>query len=70
MALDKAQLKSRVRSIADDLYANTDNKTSDECREIFATRLSDAVDEFVRTALVTVNTTGTAAAQHGTGTLS
>lgn len=69
MPLNKAALKSGIRSICDDLYENTDDKTPEECREIFATRLSDLIDVFVKTGLVTVTTTGTAAAQSGTGNI-
>jgi len=70
MALNKTALKTGIRGIVNDLWDNNDDLTPEQCREVFANRLSDLIDVFVRTGLVsvTVATTGTAAAQTGTGT--
>lgn len=67
--LNKAQLKSGIKALTDTLYSNVANKTPDECREQFATELSDLIDQFVKsgTVNVTVNTTGTATVHTGTG---
>lgn len=70
MALNKPALKTGIRLLVNDLWDNTDDLTPEECREVFATRLSDLIDAFVKTGLVsvTVATTGTAAAHTGSGT--
>lgn len=70
MALNKIALKDGVRSLSDSLYENADNKTPEECREIFATELSNLIDAFVKSGTVNVNvaTTGTATSHTGTGT--
>ena len=70
MALNKAALKTGIRSLTDGLWDNTTNLTPEECREKFATDLSNLIDQFVKTGLVTVSTTGTAAAHTGTGSIS
>jgi len=77
MALAKPALKASIKQLLQDMMARED-ASFDE----FATRLSDAVDTYVKTGTVTVaagipvSTTGTAAAQAGattapgTGTIS
>lgn len=69
MPLDKAGLKINIETLLTDLYNNTANITTAAAREKFATDLSDAIYVFVRTGLVTVTTTGTAAAHTGTGNI-
>lgn len=77
MALNKAVLKASI------LQLMTDMETREvDSKQEFATRLSDAIDVFVKTGTVTVatgiavSTTGTAVAQTGatvapgTGTIS
>lgn len=70
MALNKTALKNGVRMLTDSMYVNAENKTPEECREIFATELSNLIDEFVKSGTVTVNvaTTGTATNHTGSGT--
>lgn len=65
MALDKTTLKSTIEGILTDMESRDEDAKSE-----FATRLSDAIDLFVKsgTVNVTVSTTGTASAQTGTGT--
>lgn len=77
MALDKPGLKATILSILTDMEGRTE-----DAKEEFATRLSDAIDVFVKTGKVTVeagikvDTTGSATAQTGatsttgTGTIS
>lgn len=69
MALNKTALKTGVRTFTDALWANPDGLTPEQCREKFATDLSNLIDAFVKTGLVSVNvtTTGTATAQTGSG---
>lgn len=68
MALNKAALKQAIKGLLEDLSTKVDNP--EQSREDFAERLSTAIDTFVKTGTVnvTVATTGTAAAQTGTGT--
>ena len=65
MALNKSALKTEIASLLTEMLAKEENSI-----EEFATRLSDAVDAFVKTGVVsvTVATKGTATAQTGTGT--
>lgn len=65
MALNKSALKTTIVALLTDMLAKEENSI-----EEFATRLSDAVDVFVKTGTVnvTVATTGSATAQTGTGT--
>ena len=65
MALNKSALKNTIVALLTDMLAKEENSI-----EEFATRLSDAVDVFVKTGTVsvTVATTGTASSQTGTGT--
>ncbi len=77
MALAKPALKSSIKQLLQDMM-NREDASFDE----FATRLSDAIDSYVKTGTVTVAagiavaTTGSAAAQTGattapgTGTIS
>lgn len=65
MALDKAALKTKVIGIMTDMLTKEENSI-----EEFATRLTDAIDLYIKQATVTVNTTGTAAAQTGFGVIS
>jgi len=69
MPLDKASLKTAIRTLTDDLYNNTGNLSTEDCRDIYANRLSIAIDAFVRSGLVTVDTTGSATVQHGVGNI-
>ena len=68
MALNKAGLKTEILAILSDMSTREDHPET--AREDFATQLSDAIDAYVKTGLVTVNTTGTSTAQTGTGTIS
>ncbi len=67
MALNKPALKAEIKQILTDMRTRTEN-ADDE----FATRLSDAIDTYVKTAQVdpgiAVATTGSATAQTGTTT--
>ena len=63
MALNKIALKTGIKSLTDELWANAGNLTPEQCRDKFATDLSNLIEVFVKTGLVT--TTGTAAAQTG-----
>lgn len=65
MALDKATLKEAIEDLLTDMEGRDEDAKSE-----FATRLSNAIDTFVKsgTVNVTVATTGTASAQTGTGT--
>ena len=65
MALNKSALKNTIVALLTDMLAKEENSI-----EEFATRLSDAIDVFVKsgTVSVTVATTGSATAQTGTGT--
>jgi len=69
MALAKPALKASIKQLLQDMMTR-ENASFDE----FATRLSDAVDTYVKTGTVTVasgipvSTTGTAAAQTGATT--
>lgn len=67
MALDKAGLKTAILAIFEDMATRFDNP--EQARIDFATQLSDAIDVYVKTGLVTVATTGTATAQTGTGNI-
>lgn len=64
MALDKIGLKTTIKSLLTEMLEKEENSI-----EEFATRLSDAVDVFVKSGSVTVSvsTTGNATAQTGTG---
>lgn len=65
MALNKAALKTEIKAILTDMLTKETNSI-----EEFATRLSDAIDVFVKSGAVsvTVATTGTATSHTGTGT--
>lgn len=69
MALDKATLKNEIKSLMQDMLQK-EQSSIDE----FATRLSDAVDTYVKTATVSTTVTGTCSTGPitgtGTGTLS
>ena len=69
MALNKVQLKAKIKTLTESLYANPNGFTPEQCREQYATEMANAIDEYVRTGLVTVATTGTATAQTGTGNI-
>ena len=68
--LNKANLKTGIKNLTDALWNNPTNLTPDQCRDKFATDLSNLIDTYVKTGIVsvTVNTTGTSTAQTGTGT--
>lgn len=53
MPLNKAQLKNRIKTISENLFNNTGNLTAAQSREVFATDMADAMDEFVKTAMIT-----------------
>lgn len=65
MALNKTGLKAAIKTVMTDTLAKEENSIDE-----FATRLSDAIETFVKsgTVTVTVTTTGSATAQSGTGT--
>ncbi len=69
MPLQKPALKNSIKTLLQDMMAR-ENASFDE----FATRLSDAIDIYIKTGTVTVPagvavaTTGTAAAQTGATT--
>jgi hypothetical protein len=65
MALNKSGLKSEIVVILTDMLTKEANSI-----EEFATRLSDAIDIYVKSGTVNVNvtTTGTATSHTGTGT--
>lgn len=65
MALDKTILKNEIKSLMQDMMQK-ENASFDE----FATRLSDAVDEYVKTATVSTTVTGACATPAGAGTIS
>lgn len=48
MALNKAQLKTDIENLLTDLYNNPGNLTTAGARTEFATKLSDAIDAFVK----------------------
>jgi hypothetical protein len=62
MALDKTGLKDAILAIFEDMATRTEDP--EQARIDVATRLSDAIDVYVKTG--TVATTGTATAQTGT----
>jgi len=68
MPLVKATLEAQILNILNDLSTRTDNPA--QARQDFASQLATAVDAYIKTATITVATTGTAAAQTGTGTIS
>lgn len=65
MALNKGALKTAIVSLLTDMLTKEENSI-----EEFATRLSDAIDAFVKTGAVSVSvtTTGTATNHTGNGT--
>lgn len=65
MGLNKSGLKTTIIALLTEMLAKEENSI-----EEFATRLSDAVDVFVKSGTVTVavTTTGNATTQSGTGT--
>ena len=65
MSLNKGGLKDGIKVILTDMLTKETNSI-----EEFATRLSDAIDVYVKSGTVNVNvtTTGTATSQTGTGT--
>ena len=63
MALNKAGLKNAIVSLLTDMLTKEENSI-----EEFATRLSDAVDAFVKTGTVSVNVTTTGSPTNHTGT--
>lgn len=64
MALNKTELKTTIKILLTQMLEKEENSIDE-----FATRLSDAIDVFVKSGSVTVSvsTTGTATAQTGTG---
>ncbi len=69
MALNKTALKAGIQGLLTDLFDNNANLTTAQAREKYATDLSNLIDAFVKTGLVSVTTTGTATAQAGTGAI-
>ena len=69
MPLQKAALNTGIQALLTDLFDNSTNLTTAQAREKYATDLSNLIDAFVKTGLVSVTTTGTATAQAGTGAI-
>jgi hypothetical protein len=67
MALNKAQLQADIKSLSKQL-SKMDNQ--EEAMDEYARQLSYIIDAYIRTMTITVNTTGTAAAQTGIGLIS
>jgi len=65
MGLNKTALKTSITILLTDMLSKEENSI-----EEFATRLSDKIDDFVKsgTVTVTVTTTGSATSHTGTGT--
>lgn len=55
MPLDKISLKATIKTIVDDLFANTSNLSPAQARNKFATDLADAIDVYVKGGLVITN---------------
>ena len=66
--LDKATLITDLEAIFN--YESVQEEDPDQSRIRIAQEIAGAIDKYVRTGLVTVATTGTAAAQSGTGSIS
>lgn len=58
MALDKNGLKSGIKGLMDELYANSSEYTPAQASERFADQLSTLIDAFVKTGTPTVQGTG------------
>jgi hypothetical protein len=69
MPLNTPQLKQDIKDLTEELFNNTGNLNPAQSREKYADDLSAAIERYVKTGLVTVATTGTAAAQTGTGNI-
>lgn len=67
MPLDKPTLISDLEAIFD--FESTQEESPEESRIRIANEMANAFDKYVRTGLVIVDTTGTAAAQTGTGSI-
>ncbi|MEY4902577.1 MAG: hypothetical protein RLZZ292_392 [Bacteroidota bacterium] len=65
MALNKQAFKTNIVALLTEMLTKEENSI-----EEFATRLTDAIDAFVKTGTVNITTTGTATTQTGTGTIS
>ncbi len=67
MALNDALFKQKIIDLQDEMIQATNYETA---KEQYAEKLMQAVKEYITSGTVstTVNTTGTAAAQTGTGT--
>lgn len=65
MALNKGELKDTIVVLLTDMLSKEENSIAE-----FATRLSEAIDVYVKSGTVNVNvtTTGTATSHSGTGT--
>jgi hypothetical protein len=48
MPLDKATLKTAINDLQDELFANAGGLTTAQAADRFATGLSDAIDDFVK----------------------
>lgn len=69
MALNKTQLKDDIKSILNDLFEIEDPNVN--VREIFANRLANAIDTFVKSGQVNTQvTTNAPATGSGIGTIS
>ena len=70
MPLNKPALETGIVQLLTDMYEDSPTMTAAEARQIFAQRLADLINAFVKTGLVSVNvvTTGTATNHTGTGT--
>lgn len=67
MPLQTQELKTGIKNLLDESWANTTD--SNQARIHFANELGQLIDDFVRSGLVTVNTTGSSSAQTGTGNI-
>lgn len=48
MALDKATLKTTIKTLSETLFENTGNMTPDQARDFFAQGLADAIEVYVK----------------------
>lgn len=67
MSLNKTQLKQSIVTILTAEQNVTENPTASIAR--IADGIAQAIDVYIKQATIVVNTTGTATAQTGTGTI-
>ncbi|MFK7000205.1 hypothetical protein [Flavobacterium oreochromis] len=70
MALNVTSLKNKIKSELKNLKDDLNDGKNIDPTEVFAEKLAEAIDTYVKSATVnvTVTTTGSASAQTGTGT--